>query len=183
MVGDFPAEEQCHGQNASSYRKPTGNPQQWCTYHQIVPIIDAAGSAAAVMHHPGLKRTEEENADDVAYAVKSRHADQKTVTKPTSPVCKEKGNIQSNPGDQNPQGAAVCFADFLFRRGLSGGLKPASEFLLAAETFYTGGEKPEDHGAHQQQPDKSQNSWMSRARGAYGQIRDKLRWSLQCINY
>ena len=71
MIGDFPADKQDGGQNTGPAGQRTGQRQQGGAEHEVVPVINPAGGAAAVVHHPGLEGTEKQNADDVAYTVKS----------------------------------------------------------------------------------------------------------------
>ena len=50
---------------------------EWGEDHREIPVVDAAGRAAAVMHHPCLEWAEEQNADHVRDAIEQgdKHQD------------------------------------------------------------------------------------------------------------
>ena len=66
-VSDLPAQQQKDGENAGGENQRTVQYHQRGADHDIVPVEDPAGGAAAVVHHPYLERTEEQDADDVTY--------------------------------------------------------------------------------------------------------------------
>ena len=41
-----------------------------CEHHWVIPIVNTAGVAAFVFHHPRLERAEEHNANQVANAIR-----------------------------------------------------------------------------------------------------------------
>ena len=82
VIGIFPMEENVESQHTGGNGESVAQTQQRGTDHQIVPVIDPAGGAAAIVHHPGLEGTEEQNADDIHDAVQSGQTDHETVVHP-----------------------------------------------------------------------------------------------------
>ena len=52
---------------------------QGSAHHGEVPVVNAAGTAAAVAHHPGLEGTEPQDADHVADTVGQADQDQNSL--------------------------------------------------------------------------------------------------------
>lgn len=86
IKGDLPSQQKDDGhcQKApgvySSYKKYRGED------HGIVPVVDAAGTAALVFHEPALKGTEKQDADHVADGIHTADDDHDPVIKNTAHV-------------------------------------------------------------------------------------------------
>ena len=101
------------------------------------------------MHHPGLEGAEEQDADDVADAVKTGETDHENGADQTFPIEEIEHTVQSQPGQQNQKSATVGIADLLSGHFVAGRTESAGELFLAAQTFQLGGEESGDHGDHQ----------------------------------
>ncbi len=61
-MDDLPADKKHGSQRTGGDRQRSAHGQKGRAEHQIVPVIDAAGGAAAVMHPESLEGTEKEDA-------------------------------------------------------------------------------------------------------------------------
>ena len=66
ICGDLPADEQKQGTEEDAQREKIPDKNQRCKHHRIIPIVNSAACTAFVLHKPGLKGAEEQNADHVA---------------------------------------------------------------------------------------------------------------------
>ena len=62
---NLPANEQQQRQSQQAPRVKPGNKQERRKHHCVIPIINPAGRAAAISHHPRLERTEKQNANQI----------------------------------------------------------------------------------------------------------------------
>ena len=98
VVRNLPAKQQNHRKDASRKNQGTSQYHQGCANHNVIPVENTAGGTAAIVHHPGLERTEEQDANDVADTVESSKAHHKTSAQNALPVTKIEHSIQSQPG-------------------------------------------------------------------------------------
>ena len=169
-MDDLPADKKHGSQRTGGDRQRSAHGQKGRAEHQIVPVIDAAGGAAAVMHPESLEGTEKEDADNVAHAVEPRKTHQKPQPQPALGIAEKDQGIAADPYQSHQGGAPVCMMDGGDSRGLAGGAMPPGKDLLAAQTLHAGGKEPYDHGDHQQAPHHRQGG---AAEGPV-QIREKL---------
>ena len=75
-VGNLPPEKQRNGTSQQAIGVPAGNEYKGRKHHRKIPIVDAAGGTAPILHKPRLKRTEEQDANDIAYRICKGNQDQ-----------------------------------------------------------------------------------------------------------
>ena len=78
--GQLPPEQQGHGQSEKAPGVGLLDEEQRREHHGVVPVVDAAGAAALVLHEPGLDRAEEQDTDHVAHGVGAAEQDHDAVT-------------------------------------------------------------------------------------------------------
>ena len=66
VKGEFPAKQKCYRKYQQTPGIVFSDKKKRCEHHRIIPVIYPACDAASVFHKPGLKRTEEKNADHIA---------------------------------------------------------------------------------------------------------------------
>lgn len=99
VVSNFPAQTEDCRQNAGGSGKKASDQQQRRTEHEVVPIVNATSGAATVVHHPGLKGTEKQDAYDVTNAIKTRKTYQEAIVYPSFQSEQEEQTIQKHPGE------------------------------------------------------------------------------------
>ena len=170
MIDNLPAEKKPGGQHAGGDSQWPVHRQKRRAEHQIIPIEDAAGGAASVVHPKGLEGAEKENADDVADTVESCQAHQKPQSQPASRVAEKDQGVSADPRQGHQCGTVVCLLDGSRAGGFAGRTAAAGKDLLTAQALHMRGEEPHHHGCHQQQPHNSQGREVERPL----QIREKL---------
>ena len=66
---DLPTEHQQKRHTEKRPRKRMRNKHVRSKHHGKIPIINPAGRTAFILHKPRLERTEEQNADHIAYTI------------------------------------------------------------------------------------------------------------------
>ena len=148
-MGDLPANQKDYREDAGGENQRPLQNHERRTDHDIVPVENAASGAAAVMHHPGLEGTEEQDTDDVADSVKTGEANHENRADQAFPIEEIEHAVQSQPGQQNQKRATVGITDLLGGDLLARRAESTGKLFLAAQTFQLGGEEPGDHGDHQ----------------------------------
>ena len=69
ICGQLPFDKKDDGKKGKRLCVPALDKEKRCTHHKEVPVVDAAGSAAAVLHEPGLKRAEEQDTDHITNGI------------------------------------------------------------------------------------------------------------------
>ena len=78
ICGQLPFNKKDNGKEGKCLCVPAFNKEKRCAHHKEVPVVYAAGSAAAVLHEPGLKRAEEQDADHITNGICKSYDDQNT---------------------------------------------------------------------------------------------------------
>ena len=153
--GDLPAGEdaQGHGQQAPGIE--VGDEEQGGEHHGEIPVVDAAGGTASVLHEPHLEGAEEQDADHVAHAVGQTDQEQDAYVNDVGEVERRDGAVERQPHQRHrhrtPTGGEGG-------GGLSRGLEVAAELLLTPRAFQTGREEAADHLGGVDQPDEEQTA-------------------------
>ena len=95
---DLPANEQQQRKTEQTPCIESGNKQERREHHCVIPVIDPAGRAAAIAHHPCLKRAEKQNTDHIADCI--RHTDQQKnpLIDPSRQIRRADCTVQKQPG-------------------------------------------------------------------------------------
>jgi len=149
--GDLPPDQQGQGAGQEAPGVPGGDKDQRGSHHGVVPVINAAGGAALVLHEPGLEGAEEEDADHVAHGVGQAHQQEDACVDDPGEIQAADGPVQGGPGQDDGQGGLPGLQVHPLRR-LVPGLVVFPELLLTAHTLQGGGEEPQDHLHDQDQP-------------------------------
>ena len=157
-MGNLPANQKDYREDAGGENQGAFQYHKRRTYHDVVPVENTAGGAAAVMHHPGLEGAEEQDTDDVADAIKTGETDHENRADHTFPIEEIEHAVQSQPGEQNQKCSAIGITDLLSGDFLAGRAESAGKLFLTAQTFHFGRKESGDHGDHQQEPNHGQRS-------------------------
>ena len=78
MYGDLPAKKQAERHQNQAPGMGMSDEHQRGEHHGKIPVVDPTDGTAAILHKPGLKGTEEQNADHIAHAVGQAKEDENT---------------------------------------------------------------------------------------------------------
>ena len=134
-VRNLPTKKEHCRQQAGRGRHGAADTQKGRAQHQVIPIIDAAGNTAAIVHHPGLEGAEEQNADNIAHTIKSRQTDEKAIFQLPPCVPQKKQRICRGPDEQHHKCTPVSLPHFLHRWFSVSALESFREQLLTAQAF------------------------------------------------
>ena len=142
-VRDLPAQKERNRASEKAVGIKARNEYERREHHCKIPIIDAAGGTAAVLHEPCLERAEEENADNVAHRIGDGDQDQNPAVKDSQKVEKTEHGVECKPDEGDERGGS---------RGLIHGLALSvlwrvisCKLLLTAHAFEPGWEETEQH--------------------------------------
>ncbi len=124
-------------------------------HHCIIPIVYPAGTAAFILHKPGLERTEKQDADDIAYGIDAAQQDHDSVIQHPGHMQSAKDPIKNDP-DQRDQDCGIIIRNGNFR--LAGFHVIARKLLLAARAFPFGREEAKNHFHDKNCPGNQENS-------------------------
>ena len=127
-----------------------GNEQKGREHHGVVPVVDAAGGAAAVFHDPGLEGAEKQNADDVADGIGQGDEQQDAPVDNPGVIEDAENGVQGDPGGKHRKGHHALL---VHGGGIRNGDVVFGELLLAAGAFQLIGEEPQEHIDHEEEPD------------------------------
>ena len=126
-------------------------------HHGEIPVVDAAGHAAAVLEEPGLERAEEQDADHIAHRIQRAEQKHEVAVQNSDLIQSSKRSIEHDPDKSNENGCVIIFdLDFC----VAGLLEILSELLLTARASDSGREEPRDHFACKEQPKYAQQDFM-----------------------
>ena len=77
--GQLPAKQDDEGHGQKAPGVGVGDEEQGGEHHGEIPVVDAAGGAALVLHEPGLEGTEEKDADDITNGIYTAQQDHNSV--------------------------------------------------------------------------------------------------------
>ena len=152
--GDFPSEEQDDGSGKKGPRIKLSYKEEGREHHGIIPVIDSACAAALILQKPALKRAEEQNADHVTHGISTGEEHHDALIKYAEHIEGAENGIEADP-DECHKNSGIVF--------LNGNIRSSAfdivfcKLLLTAGAFQPGGEKPEHHFNHENQPDDPQN--------------------------
>ena len=152
--GDFPPEEQDDGSDKKGPRIELSDKEEGREHHGIIPVIDSACAAALILQKPALKRAEEQNADHVAHGIGAGDEHHDALIKYAEHIEGAEHGVEADPDECHKDGGIVF---------LNGDVRSAAfdivfcKLLLTAGAFQPGGEKPEHHFNHEDQPDDPQD--------------------------
>ena len=159
MKRRFPDHKHQQGQKKEAQGEKARREDEGTEHHQVVPIEDAAGSAAAVFQKEDPERAEEEHTDQVAYI--KAYTEQKKLCLSQHPRTVEQTDRQSEeqPQQKDRSGGLVALADERAQgrpvRSTPGRDTAAGELLLGTERHMPAqGEQLEDHVARPDQPEQ-----------------------------
>lgn len=111
MKRRFPDHKHQQGQKKEAQGEKARREDEGTEHHQVVPIEDAAGSAAAVFQKEDPERAEEEHTDQVAYI--KAYTEQKKLCLSQHPRTVEQTDRQSEeqPQQKDRSGGLVALAD------------------------------------------------------------------------
>ena len=66
-------------------------------HHREIPVIDTAGRAATVVHHPGLEGAEEEDADHVGDRIEQRNEHQNALIDDAQEIQGDENRVETYP--------------------------------------------------------------------------------------
>ena len=142
MIDPLPLDQQRNGQCQQAPVKQRGDKQERRKHHGIVPVINAAGNTAFVLHKPCLERTEKQNTDHVAHGIGQTDQQENTAVDKAREVQHADDAVEHDPRNGNRrEGAPVVPGRG--RRG--GGLIIFRKLLLTSHALYAGGEETQHH--------------------------------------
>ena len=130
--GELPNEQQQEGKSQKTPCIQARQKDERGEHHGIIPVVDAAASAAFVLHKPGLEGAEEENADHVADRVEKADEEQNTAVDQMRVIEHADQGVQRDPRQCHQSGGACRFDR---GHGCLGGDKVDLKLLLAAHAF------------------------------------------------
>ena len=114
--GDLPHEQKQQGKPQKTPCVNARQKDERGEHHGVIPIVDAAGAAAFVLHKPSLKRAEEEDTDHVADRIKETDQKQDAAVDQLGIIKDADQGIQHDPnqchkgsGAGRLQGGSGCF--------------------------------------------------------------------------
>lgn len=112
FIGDLPAHEDDECEAEERICIDRRDEQKRREEHCKIPIVDAAGGAAAVFHEPRLEGAEKEDADDVTDAVGEGNYCEEVFIDDMENIEREDGGIECDPYSRDGEG---CFPRLIFR--------------------------------------------------------------------
>lgn len=100
-IRDLPADKEKKTQGNKALGIGVVDDDERRKHHCIVPIIDAAGVAALIFHHPRLKRAEKEDTDHVTDGVEYREENHYAPVEYAFYVQSDENRIQEHPERQH----------------------------------------------------------------------------------
>ena len=151
--GDLPAGEDAQGHGQQAPRVGVGDEEQRGKHHGEIPVVDAAGGTASILHEPHLEGAEEQDADHVAHAVGQADQEQDAYVNDMGEVQGGDGAVQHQPYQGHRYRTPTAGQD---RGVLSRWLEITAELLLTPGAFQAGGEEAADHLGSVDQPDEEE---------------------------
>lgn len=151
VEGHFPADQQSDGKSQQAPGIGFLYEKQGREHHGVVPVVDAAGAATAVLEEPGLERTEKENADHVTDGIERTEQQHDSVVEHTHHVQCAENHVEGNPGKRDQERGIVVFNPDV---GLTGLDEIPTELFLAAGAFQPGREETQHHLQYENGPDR-----------------------------
>ena len=132
-VGDLPAQEERQRTAEQAIGVKTRDEYEGREHHCEIPIIDAAGGAATVLHEPHLEGAEEQNTNDVTDGVRDGDQDQESSVEDVRKIEDSEHGVEGKPDEGNERGRS---GGLVHGRGTSFfGVVISFELLLTAHAF------------------------------------------------
>ena len=143
-------------QNHQGNRIETADEDQGREHHQVIPVEDPAGGAAAVFHHQ-TEGAPDQHADQVAYIEKYGDQKKSGLSKNPGEIKNADGSNQGPPDDENFISGLCCVDDiavkgFVIDFILHGPEAAGPELLGAQRHLIPDGDDLLDHIHNPQQP-------------------------------
>ena len=103
-VGDLPPKKEEQGTAEQAVRVDMRNEYERREHHRVIPIVNAAGGTAPVLHKPGLERTEIKNADNIAHRKAERDQDQYPRVKNAEEIKQAENTVERKPDSRDKGG-------------------------------------------------------------------------------
>jgi len=111
--GNFPYRKNDYGNSAKAPGEKSRNKEKRRKHHDMVPVENSAGCAAAVFHEPDPERAPEKNADEVA-DIENDRKEQKHVSADYSGEIKRRNcSGKQKPDYSDFNGIPVAFFDVI----------------------------------------------------------------------
>lgn len=154
---DFPMDYNDEGHQNKAPGKKAFNEDQGGKHHCIVPIEDPAVDAAFIFHHQTLKRTPDDNADQIAYVKEQGDKQQALGIQYFVEIEEPDGCCHQKPGQENFQCADIALMNkmLFFFFGIRCFCRMKMNFMMLQTTHCNGicfRNELQDHSCHEDSP-------------------------------
>ena len=172
-VGNLPTQKQSQCTAKQAIRIQARYKYEGSKHHSKIPVIDAAGGAAPILHKPRLEGTEEQDANDIADRIRDCDQDHDAAINPSGKVQKSENRIEDKPYDchESRRLPGLIGGRFLSRR-----LIISRKLLLTSHTLQSRREETEKHFYEKEYPsDSGQDRMLLQYVGSIQYVEDKNR--------
>ena len=138
----LPRDEKSHRDKEQTPCIEIRDEQKRCEHHCEIPIVDAAGCAAFVLHIPRLEWAEKQNANHIAHRIEKADDEQNALVDDASEIKTADDGVEDKPFDSHDERALLC-VEFDFAN--IGRHKITCKLLLASHALKLRREEAEHH--------------------------------------